>query len=324
MFGFIFFLFFVSIVCLFIGLIKPTFVKMGDRKKALKVFGSAALIFFIISIIVVPDSTAEEAIGEVDEPEVEEVEEDGQNEESVEEEVEDYSEVLAFEGDLSVKQEDGKITLTVNTNAIDGSIFEMSVLNSEFDIGSDFVVVKDGTAEVTFDISSWDIGYISAMVNFPFNYEDNPQPNHIKEIYGEAGENLDGKFAKENNLDGKNASLDPLTVAYPDEETVAAQSQELFTEGIEEMKSLSEGIIVDIKPSFGDGDWKFVDVVVSDAWYHSQDYEKERFAEQVGSLIEQMVVNTGQADGSIQVYFKDSYNKEVAKPKLLGGYNIVN
>ncbi|MGO4890270.1 hypothetical protein ACJ2A9_21185 [Anaerobacillus sp. MEB173] len=318
MFGLFFFLFFISLIGLIVGLIKPNILKMEGRKKVFKVLGASTLVFFIISVIVVPETT-EETIAEIDEPEIEEPVEE------VEEEVQEPEEEvqpLELEGELSVKNTDGQITLTVNTNAPDGSIFELSVLNTEFDVESDFVEVKNGIAEVTFDISSWNYGYISAMASFPFNFEDNPQPDHIKEIYGETGEKMEGTLAVENHLNGKNGNFESVTLAYPDEETLAAKSKELFNEAIEEMKTLSEGVIVDIKPALGD--WKIVDVIVSDAWYYSQDYEKERFAEQIGGLVEKMVLNTGQAEGSIQVYFKDSYGKDVAKPKLFGGYDIKN
>ncbi|WP_100406693.1 hypothetical protein [Bacillus solitudinis] len=227
-----------------------------------------------------------------------------------------------FEAKLDIEQTDGQVTLTANTNAPDGSIFEMSVLNSNFDIESDFIEVKDGVAAVTFDLSTWDVGYLSAMVNFPFNYDENPQPEAIKTVYGTAGENMTGDLASANNIDGFNGGIQPITFPYPDEKTVKAQTDKIFNEAISEMISLSEGIIVEIMPRLGGNDWRLVDVIVSDNWYYSAPHEKERFAEQIGGLVQQIVLNSGKAEGSISVYFKDTYNKELATPKMLGGYKI--
>ena len=54
------------------------------------------------------------------------------------------------------------------------------------------------------------------------------------------------------------------------------------------------------------------------------DYEKERFAETVGSTLEQIIKNAGKVanDDIVHVYFYDAYGKELAAPGIFGGYKI--
>lgn len=242
------------------------------------------------------------------------------NENIEEAEEEDFSEILEFEGEFELKASEDKITMVLNSNVPDGGLFEIAIMDGEFNTESNVVEIENGTIEYDFPVEKFDVGYVSGMAQFRFNLEDHPQPDHIKEIYGENGEHMTGSQATENNLDGMNGSLESSTIAYPDEETVSSKLVGLFDEAIEEIITTSEGIIIDIRP-MGD-DWKIVDVIVSDDWYYSADHEKERFAEQVGGVVEQLVTNSELADGVISVYFKDAYGKELAAPGVFGGYKI--
>ncbi|OIJ12699.1 hypothetical protein BKP37_12935 [Anaerobacillus alkalilacustris] len=284
----------------------------------------ASVIFGLIFLVAIfSDDTNEVSQNESDQEVVEttgEVNEPIEENETTEVE-EDHTEILEFNGEMSLETADSNVTVNINSNVPDGGIFEVTVVNGNFDVVSEFLEIKGGSIKHTFDISDWPVGYISGIASLRFNYEENPQPEHIKAIYGETGEKMTGELVQENHLDGYNGVISIDTVPYPDETTVLAKQSELFDEAINEMISLGEGIIKSIKPMTGD-DWKIVDVVISDAWYHSQEYEKERFAEQVGNAIENIVLNSGKATGTVSVYFKDEYGKEVATPKILGGYNI--
>ena len=89
-------------------------------------------------------------------------------------------------------------------------------------------------------------------------------------------------------------------------------------ESLQAIIDLSNGVVIDIIPSpYGSDDWMTTWVIVSDAWYNSADHEKERFAESVGNAVK-FALN-GEAS---LVHFYDSYDKELAKEKILGGYKI--
>ncbi|GKV54278.1 hypothetical protein NCCP2222_02250 [Sporosarcina sp. NCCP-2222] len=228
---------------------------------------------------------------------------------------------LNIKGTLKAKAEKGKITVTIDTNIPDGGLLEVSIIDGNFNIRSGFIKVKDGRAEVSFDIpSDWKPAHFAASTMFRFNLDDHPQPESIKNIYGDTGENMVGDLTSENHLGGKNAVFKTVTVAYPSEDAIAKAQSEAFDDVINEMKEISNGVIVDITPKYGE--WDIVDVVVSDSWYYSKEYEKERFAEQIGEMVMTMVNNSGKYDGVVSVYFVDIYGSDLATPKMLGGWKI--
>lgn len=96
---FLFFLCFLSIVFLLIGLIKPAKIKMNSRKKAFLIMGSSFLIFFILSMVTLPDLTSEETLA-LEQKKIEEQE----KEQKVKEEKE--SEELAKTEELKKKQDE--------------------------------------------------------------------------------------------------------------------------------------------------------------------------------------------------------------------------
>jgi len=239
------------------------------------------------------------------------------------EEEKKQKEILTFNGDMDLKATNGKVQMSITSNVPDGGIFEIAIMDNKLNIQSDFVPIKDGKITKEFSIpKEWGVGFIAGTALFRFNLEDHPQPDNIKKIYGDKGEKMAGGSAVENNLGGKNGQIEGKTVAYPDEQTVKTEQQKLFKQTIAEMVKVSNGIIVDILPRHGSNKWDVVNVVVSDSWYYSQDYEKERFAEQVGSSVENLVLNAGLAEGTVLVYFVDTYGKTVADPKIFGGYEI--
>ncbi|WP_155979455.1 hypothetical protein [Sporosarcina ureae] len=155
---------------------------------------------------------------------------------------------------------------------------------------------------------------------FRFNLDDHPQPDTIKSIYGEFGEKMTGDLARDNQLGGKNATFETVTVAYPSAEAVKNQQSNTFDEAISELKTMRDGIILDVRPRYDD--WGSVNVVVSESWYYSPEHEKERFVDQLGELVGNMVKNTGKYEDHVSVYFVDSYGADLTTPKVWGGWKI--
>lgn len=245
---------------------------------------------------------------------------------STTEHVNKAEDVLEFDGDMTLSVDGESIVIEISSNVPDGGIFEVTAVNGHFQTVGDFIPIKDGKITKSFQLpDDWEIGYISGTASLRFNLDEHPQPDNIKEVYGERGEKMTGEKAVENNIGGKNGTITAEAVAYPDEETIKTKQDELFVQALSELKNVSNGIIIDVMPYFEKDDWSAVAVIVSDAWYNSAEHEKERFAEQTGEVIETIVKNTGRLKSgqSARVYFLDSFKKELATPKMFGGYKIV-
>jgi hypothetical protein len=293
--------------------------KKGLTYRNIGVLAGVALTLFIVGLIITPSTKESFNAGrEAGQQAVQQTQEPQKNEAT--DEV-----IYEVTGELDIKFKDDKVISTISTNAVDGSIFETAIMDGNFNMVSDFITIQNGVGVKEFDIpKEWEVGYISGSAMMRFNLDEHPQPDKVKKAYGENGEKLRGKFADENNVNGYNINLEIVTVPYPDEETVKAKLDELFVAAMNELINTSNGVIVNIQPHLRDGDWSSVAVTVSDAWYFSQDYEKERFAEQVGGAIQKIVTSAGRVKSGdlVSVYFYDAYGKELASPKLLGGYKI--
>lgn len=237
---------------------------------------------------------------------------------------EEQPDMINFEAKMNLEVEEKKIIVTIDTNVPDGGLFEVLLMNGKLESVSDFIPVENGKAVKIFDVSKWDVGYITGTAMFRFDLKEHPQPQNIIEIYGENGQKLKGSKVIEGHDGYMFGQIEPVTIAYPDKQTVINKQQELLLAALNEMIKASNGVILKIQPHFKDGDWSSVAVTVSDSWYYSQDYEKERFAEQVGAAIQNVIKTSGLVDKNdfISVYFYDTYQKELASPKLLGGYKI--
>ncbi|BAQ11357.1 DNA polymerase epsilon subunit [Bacillus sp. OxB-1] len=313
------------------------------RKKPKKKWGIATGIGFVLMMIggaLLPSSENEVASDKekiavdsqkdeekkdkkTDKQEKEEAEKAKKEEAKKKEEAEKRQKALLnVEGTVKATAEQGKIKVAIDTNIPDGGLLEVSLIDGNFNHKSGFIKVKDGKAELAFDIpSDWKPAHFAASAMFRFNLDEHPQPDDIKAIFGETGDKMTGDLASENHLGGKNATFKTSTVAYPNEETVKKEQDKAFNAAISEMKEISGGIIVDVGPRHGE--WSIVNVVVSDSWYYSAEHEKERFAEQIGNLVVNLVNNSGKYEDLVQVYFVDSYGADLATPKMLGGWKIV-
>ncbi|AIQ37193.1 hypothetical protein R50345_22665 [Paenibacillus sp. FSL R5-0345] len=103
------------------------------------------------------------------------------------------------------------------------------------------------------------------------------------------------------------------------------QNAEKMTAKLKEIYKQADGIILKIKPR--ENSWSQIDVTVSDTWYYSQDFQKERFVETYGTLISQVILDykyiiTG--DERVYVYFVDEFGTRLASPKLFEGWKVEN
>lgn len=103
-------------------------------------------------------------------------------------------------------------------------------------------------------------------------------------------------------------------------ETPSPKTDEIFKTESQELIGRTNGIVRTIKP-FEEGSWLSVDVVVNDKWYQVDMEAKERFANAFSNLTVNMVERI--YDTRPGVHFVDAFGKEVASPKMLGGYKII-
>lgn len=101
------------------------------------------------------------------------------------------------------------------------------------------------------------------------------------------------------------------------------QNAEKMTAKLKEIYKEADGAILEINPR--DNNWSQIDVTVSDSWYYSQNFQKERFVESYGTLISQTILDykyviTG--DDRVYVYFKDEFGTRLASPKLFEGWKL--
>lgn len=101
------------------------------------------------------------------------------------------------------------------------------------------------------------------------------------------------------------------------------QNAEKMSAKLKEIYKQADGAILEIKPR--DNSWSQIDVTVSDSWYYSQDFQKERFVESYGTLISQVILEsvyviTG--EGRVYVYFIDEFGTRLASPRLQEGWKI--
>lgn|GEM_PF-1905129 len=231
-----------------------------------------------------------------------------------------------FRADLFANVKDNKVILKIKSNVPDGGIFELSLLDSDYNMKSDTTVIKDGVAKKTFIMpEDAPVGTYLGMASFSFNSEDYNQPENIINTYGKDGSKMLGD-QKAQKTDGKSyfGQINDIDFYYPTESAVKQKQNHTFENAVNELIDKSNGVIVDVSPRHGDGSWKFVNVFISDDWYYSPEHEKERLAEQLGSTIQNIIWNTGKVDEteSVMVYLVDTYSKDLATPKILGGYKI--
>ncbi|WP_340025065.1 hypothetical protein MHI24_07735 [Paenibacillus sp. FSL K6-1096] len=101
------------------------------------------------------------------------------------------------------------------------------------------------------------------------------------------------------------------------------QNAEKMTAKLKGIYKQADGAILEIKPR--DNGWSQIDVTISDSWYYSQDFQKERFIESYGTLISQTILDYKYVitdDDRVYVYFIDEYGTRFASPKLFEGWKV--
>lgn len=135
--------------------------------------------------------------------------------------------ICNIRGNTTYLLDGNKITISVETNLIDGSIVSIGLLNldrfkkmlSVDSVITEYLTVKDGKVQKTFDIpEQWGSCYFEVSSDFSMNYVENPQPQNVIDVYGIDGEYLIGDNVE---FDDKNQkyisfSLDKK-IAYPNE-----------------------------------------------------------------------------------------------------------
>ncbi len=111
-----------------------------------------------------------------------------------------------------------------------------------------------------------------------------------------------------------------------EQETSREELDKHLQEQINIIKDNSNDVVINITPMLNQSDWSIVKVIISDGWYYTPKYEKERFVEQMAIIVENIIKDSKKVDRdkNISVYFYDLYNKQIASPKITGGYKILD
>lgn len=305
------------------------------------VMGGISFLFgliFLISVIVAPEEPSEDKEKEINdsttdivnekEPESSEEEKEAKRLAEEKKKAEELKEKRTFKGTINLSNHDGKLRAVVDTNAPDGTVVDLLLMDANFNTENAFVSVSGGKVAHDFTITNeWGhegYGNFGVTASVTFNSEEKPQPKEVTDLYGENGEHLLGELAIENSVDGFNAMIQSSTIDFPSTEALNKKRVELFEATLKQIVNQSNGVILDIRPYYNKDEWKLTSVVVGDSWYYSAKHEKERFAEQVGPQIKDLIYKAGLVDeeSAVGVFFIDSFGKEVASPKMLGGYKI--
>lgn len=222
---------------------------------------------------------------------------------------------------LTLEEVEGNnILATMETNVIDGSIFEFMIMSDDFDFPTEIIAVtiESGIGKYEFDIDDkFNLNDFSVRAMMLFDTKINPQPDHVKKAYGDNGKKITGEFVVDNNDDGFNIYTEAYTLNQPNKEVVKEDKEKLLTDALNDLINKSDGVLLNIQPRYNDEDWSSIAVFVGDAWYYTPEHEKERFAETMRNTITKIIHRSEKVESKrmVHVYFYDSYRKELAVPK---------
>lgn len=300
-------------------LAKKTATAKPRYRKIIVVFVTCILI--VLTVALFDDSTSNNTYSNNKKVTAEEITKKNTAQEEIEK-AEVKEDPTEFEMEIFSTLKDKELIVEIDAKAIDGTIIEITPLSeTKYDkFDTKYPEIKNGKGKCSFDLESWPEGTITVTALMSFSMEGRQQPDNVKAVYGEKGEYFKSK--------NKNPSYNfvfatPNKVAFPNEEAVRKLKDKEFTKKLNEFIKDYKGFIIDIYPS-KEYDWKIIYVKMNDDWYLGQDYQKERFAEDTSLFIRNLVYNYKKESKEelIHVYFMDKYNKELAKPGLLGGYKI--
>ena len=220
----------------------------------------------------------------------------------------------------------------------DGNDYDISKFKSYADVSGDFMNIK---SEGTWSVKGENTWHVEHLLLETYKYRT---PINVSLDVSYDGDNyiisnLAGKDPSGNDLSYWNGpehtdftifSIVPHELLKDDrigsevaarEEALKKKNLESYLGAMDGLIALSDGIIIEFMTARQD-DYSVIHVIVSDAWYYSEEYQKERFAETVAESIERISIETGVVD-YVSVYFYDTNNKKLAEPKLFGGYKIL-
>lgn len=232
-----------------------------------------------------------------------------------------------FAKEVIFDTENGTVTINGTTNAPDGTILQFLLFTSLDDMTTFEPVVKDGSVSVIYDVPEPEIPKRYGLsVTLQFNADSIIQPDTTKEMFGQYGELMTGEGVTDAKMstgeDAKHAAITYDDIYFPSEDSYNESLSEEFDGKIKELIEITQGVIIDIAPLDGK-DWTLTGVIVSDSWYESKDYEKERFAVQLSETLTALIKNYAKSDQEfISVIIYDSFGKKLAEPKVFGGYEI--
>lgn len=231
--------------------------------------------------------------------------------------------------DVSVDENSGKPVFTVDTNLPNETNLMLTLSRGDY-TGQTHVIVKNGVAsseEFSDKGSPLASGEYLLTVSMSI---PKLQSDAVRKVIGENGENMTGKYVLDSEIGDSvyisgdfNFSLSGAAESdvEPDTELV----RELFDALLENPDF--EGGVISINPRTIDGEiysWSIIDVVVPDAWYYLEEFQKERYCSNVGDYVKSALITGGVAENEAgcSVNFFDVAGEEVASSKMFGGYKI--
>lgn len=183
-----------------------------------------------------------------------------------------------FNPEYTASCTDTSITIDMQYNCPDGALMQCVLMDSS--LGESYSAtepIKDGKVSFTFDLENTDTKVYGGIISFQFNADSVQQPDNVKAVYGEYGENLTGENASsatvEGHDDAKNGNI-TLVINYPSDEAVQAAREETWSEYTSEVISASDGMITQIlRPND-----RVYNVYFTNSWYLLTTEQKEYMA----------------------------------------------
>lgn len=233
--------------------------------------------------------------------------------------------------EVSVDENSGKPVFTIDTNLPNETNLMLTLSRGDY-TGQTHVIVKNGVAsseEFSDKGSPLTSGEYLLTVSMSI---PKLQSDAVRKVIGENGENMTGKYVLDSEIGDSvyvsgdfNFSLSGAAESDVPSEPDTKLVRELFDALLENPDF--EGGVISVNPRTIDGEiysWSIIDVVVPDAWYYLEEFQKERYCSNVGDYIKSALITGGVAENEAgcSVHFFDVAGEEVASSKMFGGYKI--
>lgn len=222
-----------------------------------------------------------------------------------------------FNPEYTVTCTDTSIVIDVEYNCPDGAVLQCVIVDGSLEESySDTLPVEDEKVSFKFDLDNTDAKVYGGILSFQFNADSVQQPDNVKAVYGEYGENLSGENVDsatvEGHEDAQNGSI-TLTINYPNDEAVQAVKEEQWNEYASQVVSASNGMITQIiHPNDA-----VYNVYFTNSWYLLTDEQKEYMANTIWDGMQTAAKNIfGQDTIALNIY---AGNTLVAESSILSG-----